>query len=372
MKKLVYLFMMIIGLAFTGCEPMEDLHEEIDAELEARPIEGNVSFTLTEDDYDALDLEFPNFESVDQANELLPGLLSGRYPALGKGSIASVNVDVFNPAMSLEDMVEYTVTQEDYNEMGHRFPNFSRSSHIRDFLDYKYPDATEGFAVELTYDYYEGGSASTRTTIHVFHDANWVQAITLEKEDYAEMGESFPNFSNREDARTKLSTFLGLNFPYAEEDDVKAVIYDLHIGGGKTVKNVIVFTFDGDRWTAPGVVNQTTLQFGHNGTAWEPDNTITYTLKSADYNLIAEALEDVYPDPAWSAGNYDNFDRRKNNRNYWSQEMLVEAIGIVLDNIDPTAEEGQKYVVTFDIYDGSAGTESISVIKQDGEWVLNE
>ena len=144
------------------------------------------------------------------------------------------------------------------------------------------------------------------------------------------------------------------------------------IGGGETVKQLAEFTFDGNSWTAPGNTIQTTLQFGHDGTVWEPDNTILYTLKPADYAAIGEALADEYPDPAWSVGNYNNFDRRVGNRNYWSDEMLVEAMNVVLERIDPNAPEGQKYVVTFDIYDGSAGTESLSLIKQDGEWVLNE
>ena len=34
MKKLFYLLMMFLGLAFTSCEPMEDIHEEVDAEIE--------------------------------------------------------------------------------------------------------------------------------------------------------------------------------------------------------------------------------------------------------------------------------------------------------------------------------------------------
>lgn len=88
--------------------------------------------------------------------------------------------------------------------------------------------------------------------------------------------------------------------------------------------------------------------------------------------MIRDALIEDYPGPADSAGYYANFDRREGDPNYWSDERLLEAIRILLENIAPNAEEGQKYIVTFAIYDGSAGTESLSVIRQNGEWVLNE
>lgn len=80
---------------------------------------------------------------------------------------------------------------------------------------------------------------------------------------------------------------------------------------------------------------------------------------------------DDYPGPADSAGYYVKFARRVGNYNYWSDEILLEAIGILLENIALNAEEG-KYIVSFAMYDGSAGTESLSVIKEGGEWVLNE
>lgn len=368
MKKSYYLLMMFLGLAVTSCEPMEDIHDELDARLDARPNFGNVEFTFSDEDYDALDLSFGNFSSIEDANEMIPGYLSTLYPVLGEGSIANVTVDIFNPAIEVENFTEYEVTSEEYTELGFRYGNFDSADDMVTFLDYKYPDAEEGDAVELTYVYY-AGSASTRTTTHVYNGETWVQVTTLERADYTEMGESFPNFSNREDAIADLSNWLRLRFPYAQEGDQNTVMFDRHIGSGNTVKNLETFTFNGTRWTAEGSVVQTTLQFGHNGSEWEPDNTIQYTLQPADFAAIGAALTDVYPDPAWSAGNYSNFDRRLGNRNYWSDEMLLEAVNIALDRIAPNAEEGQKYVVSFAIYDGSAGTESISVIKQGGEWV---
>ena len=53
MKKLIYLIM-VLGIVFTACEPMEDINADIDAK--DNPIVGDALYTLTGEDYDALDL----------------------------------------------------------------------------------------------------------------------------------------------------------------------------------------------------------------------------------------------------------------------------------------------------------------------------
>ena len=49
--------------------------------------------------------------------------------------------------------------------------------------------------------------------------------------------------------------------------------------------------------------------------------------------------------------------------------MLVEAFNVLLDGLDPSAAEGQKYLMTFAIYNGAAGIEELGVIKEGGVWV---
>jgi hypothetical protein len=49
--------------------------------------------------------------------------------------------------------------------------------------------------------------------------------------------------------------------------------------------------------------------------------------------------------------------------------MLLEAFNALLDNKNPGAEEGQKYVLTYVIYNGSTTNETKSVNKTDGVWV---
>jgi len=51
--------------------------------------------------------------------------------------------------------------------------------------------------------------------------------------------------------------------------------------------------------------------------------------------------------------------------------MMVTAMGVMLDNLDPSAADGQKYITTCNIYDGSSGTENRSLIKESGVWIQN-
>lgn len=256
-----------------------------------------------------------------------------------------------------------------------------------------FPAAVEGDRFEVTYLIYDGSagtemmavvlqngeyvvddeaSVSTieETKVYAYANGDWDVPFTLDSEDYTEMGQSYPNFDNEDEAIYKLEIFLGSEFPYAEEGDFVALAYDFFSGSTNT--RYANFVFEDGNWNYIPSVTEQTIQFGHDGEGWEPDNTIAYTLTDADFEFIGDALIDVYPGPADSAGYYGNFDRRPGNENYWSEEMLLEAFNLFLDELDPNAEEGQRYVVSYDVYTGSAGVESMSLIKEDGAWVINE
>ena len=65
-------------------------------------------------------------------------------------------------------------------------------------------------------------------------------------------------------------------------------------------------------------------------------------------------------------------DRRAGNAAEWTDPMVLEAVAVVLDIIDPSAADEQKYVVTIEVYNGSNTTEDFAVIKMSGEWVYQE
>ena len=53
-------------MVFTSCDPLEDIYSDLDA-LKTDGIFGNVTRTLSDDDYDDLDLSDKNFSSIDDA-----------------------------------------------------------------------------------------------------------------------------------------------------------------------------------------------------------------------------------------------------------------------------------------------------------------
>lgn len=222
------------------------------------------------------------------------------------------------------------------------------------------------FDVKGQYFVYEGGEWDTVDNVYY-----------LSREDYDSMGESsgqpgrFNNFSNSVPADFYIPTFLELNYPYATEGEEIRVIYKYFsssAGGVQTRGNL--YTFMDGEWMPYQSTISTTLQFGFENGVWVPDNTIRYTFASEDYELVGNTLENE-PGFELAAGNlltFGNFNRTGGSTN-WSDAMILRAIGIVLNNINPSAEEGQKYIVTIDVYIGSSSTQSFRVIKENGEWV---
>jgi hypothetical protein len=228
------------------------------------------------------------------------------------------------------------------------------------------------------------GDADNKGTYFVYDGGEWEQAddvYYLSKTDYDSMGENsgepgrYNNFSSSTPADAYVPTFLSINDPFAfgQEGDEIFVIYKYFStscfctqtrGNSYTVVN--------GAWTSYSPVISTALQFGHDGDSWVPDNTIRYSLTGADVSFISNAFITIYPGPADNVGFFGSFDRRISSDNYWSDAMLLEAFNALLDNIDPSAQEGQKYVLTFVTYIGSLADESKSVIKTGGVWVLQE
>ena len=54
MKKSFNLLLMLLGLVVVSCNPMDDIHDEIDAELDNQLAVAEADYVLTEDDYDDL------------------------------------------------------------------------------------------------------------------------------------------------------------------------------------------------------------------------------------------------------------------------------------------------------------------------------
>lgn len=351
MKNSIYFLMMFLGLALTGCEPMEDIHDELDARLDNRAIEGMAEYTLTDDDYDDLDLQFGNFSSLEEAGNLIPQLLADKFPVWGQGSLAQVTFDLYAPI----NPEEYTLVAADYEAMGLDVNYFTSSSQITSFLRAKFPQASANDYVDLTY----------RTiAVEMEYDVtnNDFDLIGEELGDvYPEPAASaaqYNNFDRREgrDAYWSnemileaINVVLSDNFPDVEGQtyEVSYRIYD-----GSPGTETMDVKFDGSKYIRIG------------GTAYEFNND--------DYDLVGTELGDDYPGPAGNAAQYNSFDVRSSSDNYWSDDMLLEAINVVLMDRFPAATEGAQYVVTYKAYSGSVNSVIKSVILRDGEYVIDD
>lgn len=221
------------------------------------------------------------------------------------------------------------------------------------------------------------GDANNKGTHFVYDDGEWepVDGVYfLSSADFDSMGEGsgqpgrFDNFGSSTPAEDYLPTFLSLTSPWAFglDDDEVIMVYDYFSSFSGAQIRANRYTKVGGEWTAHLSVISTTLQFGHNGTNWVPDNTIRYTFVGADYSFIIATYENIYPDLTANMATFGNF-----NGFDWTDEQILEVVGAVLLNNFPSAAEGQQYIVTYSIFDGSTHDEDISVILEGGVYVLN-
>ena len=225
------------------------------------------------------------------------------------------------------------------------------------------------------------GDSVAYGTYYMYSEGAWELAENvyyLSSADFDSMGEGsgepgrFDNFSSSISPNGYLPAFLAINFPYGQEEEELIVTYAYYSSSSGAQVRGNLYTFTDGAWMAHESTISTSLQFGHDGTQWVPDNTIRYTLVDSDYAAVASALLTT-PGFVEAAGNLDSYGNfnRTGSATAWSDEMMVTAMGVMLDNLDPSAADGQKYITTCNIYDGSSGTEDRSVIKEAGVWVQN-
>jgi len=365
MKKIFYSFA-ILSLVFTSCNPMDDIYNELDA-IET-VVSGEATFTLTDADYETLGLNYGNFSSSEDAKADLPDFLSGKYPAWGAESLAAVTFKLYNKKNDEKSLAVYEVTSQDYSDNGHSYGNFDSFSDISEFLDVKYPAAANRLLVSLTYKYYNGTN-STLNNGFINNAGTWKMATGITDDEYTAMGEGRAQFSYEDEAYAKIPALAKTRFKYDAKvaGDIEGIMYHLYVTDtqdidddgetdDRTVYSFVTFViYDGSDWSIYTNVIDQTIKFGHDGATWVPDNTIKYTLTAADYTLVGN-------------GNYGNFDVRA-GKDEEAESVRLDKVNTILLNNFPSDEEGQKYIVSYNIYNGANGVWSLSVIKEGGAYV---
>ncbi|MCG1035246.1 choice-of-anchor J domain-containing protein [Polaribacter sargassicola] len=197
----------------------------------------------------------------------------------------------------------------------------------------------------------------------------------LSDADFDSMGEGddqpgeYNNFGSSISPDDYLPTFLSIKYPYAQEGDALDVIYKYYSSSSGAQLRGNLYTFTSGVWTGYESTIETTLQLGHDGTTWVPDNTIKYELTGADYTLIA----DTYRDVAGYSGAVGNLENYGNISTFnWDEDQIDAAINTVIEARYPGLEEGQKFAITIYVYDGSSHNITINYIKEEGVYVRNE
>ena len=375
-----------------------------------------IAYTLTDADFELVgNGRFDNFdirsgraeEEIEVRRAKIQTILLNNFPEAADAAIYNVTYAVYDGASGTLEMLlkqqqnepdaslttDYTLTNADFDLVGNgNYNNFdiragkdeetieSRRVKIETILLNNVPGAVAGDLYNVTYAIYNG-AAGTRdmlvefdgtgytifsTTSYEFYtfvleentarftySDEWAAPITFTSDEYSLMGQRYPNFSDNDEAVYNIGIYLRTLYQFAAPDDFVAVEYNYY-SGGVSQRNVN-FVFDGSVWNAIPTVIDETIKFGHDGATWVPDNTIKYTLTGADYTLVGN-------------GNYGNFDVRAGKAEEQESVRLDKVNTILLNNF-PSDAEGQKYIVTYNIYNGAAGVWSLSVIKEGGAYV---
>jgi hypothetical protein len=403
-KHLLYTLAGFMSLGVISCDPNKDINDEIDAQIdkENEDILKNVgkeiapeTYTLTEEDYALAANEsvskYKNFSSSNPANENLPSILDKKFYAEAEGTEVKVTYKYYQGGLSylgdyldyleeLDEMEAYELTTADYDSMGEgdnepgKYNNFSSSTPPADylpaFLKTKYPDAENGDEVAVTFKYYDGG-VSEVTEFWAFDGTDWaktekvaptvpdgVTVYEMVADDYDSMGApgKYDNFSSSVKPGDYLPTFLKVKFPYAFEGAKYLVVYKFY-NGDETVKQAKEYTFDGQKWNEYSSVVDQASSFKYTKEGWkfvppikfvktDKAATKTHTLSNDDYALVGN-------------GKYNNFDVRK-GKGEEDEAVVIEKLTKIL-KANYEIAVGDVYEVTYAIYDGSAGTNTMKL-----------
>jgi hypothetical protein len=304
---------------------------------------------------------------------------------------------------------DYDSMGEDYGEPGY-YNNFAYNilpeDYLPDFLAGLYPSAVDGDIVLVTYKYYSDYTTSTISEYWAYDGSVWaasedgvelpdgVEMYTLTDDDYDSMGEDsgepgkYNNFSSTAEPEDYLPAFLTSLYPYAQEEDKVAVIYQYYSGSTSTVAQQ--YTYSGSAWEAYETTEEVTTNFifnlkttesdgvsynDYSASYWSINEATIYTLVSDDYQTIVDYVEAnigssyvnsygtgeeyfggdaYYVNFSISSGDYDA------SFSSWEEAVSTAIATVTLPDLYPDSETDLSYKIYFETYDGSNVTYSMT------------
>ena len=174
----------------------------------------------------------------------------------------------------------YTLTDDDYNAIDAETPYITDKTEqkIANVLKDNISNADKGAIVVASYKtqnssrlalYSFNGSAWSQPT----------DAYILNLDDYNSMGIRYANFNSTLIAQNNLPIFLSIKFPYAQPGDIKVAAFHIYDSATKTTSlSAIEYTYDGTAWTPTTNTASVTDQFVKVGSAWAYIPNVTIDL----------------------------------------------------------------------------------------------
>lgn len=117
----------------------------------------------------------------------------------------------------------------------------------------------------------------SRNAVYYYNGSAWTvpsDFVVLQPSTYSEMGQSYQNLST---AEPYLSTYLRLACPYAQEGDIRYVLW-LHYASGATAYDCTKYIFDGSDWKTDSGIETVTEQFVRTPEGWVYSPNVTINL----------------------------------------------------------------------------------------------
>lgn len=346
MKKLILLPVVLLGLLFTACNPME----KIDKDLKqiAKPIAKKSEYTLTKDDYSklatiyvkdklaSLNLQGEDKKKAEQklkkeassltslqafnqdatAKSLIPKLLAGLYPEWGQGSSVLVHYNNTLPRSKyLNDVwstAHVTLTEDVLKAAGiNSIPKLTKEQEAKVLELAKAADKkAKNHFVKLVIAkksfnvvFIDGKIATHKDFKNVY--------LPLQYEDYKAMNLKYPNFSSSASPQEYLDIYLNQNYAYGNKEGYHKVVMYIWYESKEKPENVrsIDYVYSEGRWVVAGKVKTEQDQFLHNGKGWLFDPTIEFKLEASDFVTLYNDVKENHP-------NYIS-KRYKDNEEFW-------------------------------------------------------
>ncbi|HEY8930366.1 MAG TPA: hypothetical protein VIM55_14295 [Mucilaginibacter sp.] len=354
-----------IAVAFSSCRPMDDTYKAL-GPVSVTP--QNFAITLAAADYAILPTSnyahsTLSFKTKDDAATSIPTILGSKYPNYKDKSSVAVTYATSPATIKLADSVfndvNYKLTDDDYLLLpNNTFKDFS-ASQILKWLPYKYPDPAANQLALLTFNYYENGVTAPATQSFLFMNGVWVKIYTISPAQYQSIGKggTFNDFSSSDAANLPnyFNTLLKADLAVAataKVGDIQYVSYKYF--GSANFQRVLPLTYNGTNWTT--AANSATLTFAITSGTWVADNTVNYTLGSADYSYIAGLSTVGTADQRADLGKYGDFTITGSGTNVWADADVQAALIALLKHLYTTPATNQKFVLTYKAYNGATAT----------------